>query len=334
MFCTPLRHFEPSYYGASEPYYPYAYARAPPRQSCQHHSDAFLPSPSYAPPYTSRAQAVEQARARAVEQARAREAAIAAQAAEREAAAYHELLAHRREQARREAARQEYLREVQRGSNYDEDFLARLFGHDKRRAPRRDVSGRSGRHDQAQAMEQASTQTSVHPVETLSGPSVTAEASTSAQGSSESHSVDKGPAKPTISYEDAVAIVHKFAKQAVLIRQRLRALGKVRTAFEVQRGHFTLPASLDFDDPKSQEREQPILAYTPNNRPLQAYEESLLRLLTDLDDVPSSGLEKVKSTRKALAKDIQTELNRVDSYKTELWKGKTDEAQDKVSSSS
>lgn len=82
-----------------------------------------------------------------------------------------------------------------------------------------------------------------------------------------------------------------------------------------------LSNSLDFDIPKSRESGQPTLAYTSNNRPLQAYEESLLRLLTDLDDIPSGGYTKVKKERKALARDIQSELDRVDSYKVQMWQG-------------
>jgi len=45
-------------------------------------------------------------------------------------------------------------------------------------------------------------------------------------------------------------------------------------------------------------------------------------LLTDLDDIPSGGLNKVKKERKTLARTIQGELDRVDAYKMQQWQGR------------
>lgn len=144
-----------------------------------------------------------------------------------------------------------------------------------------------------------------------------------------------------LTYEEAVQVVQKLAKQRIEVRQRLRALNNIRETFRQQRASFEQPQQyvkdllvmqqtcrlilnlddrLDFNEEKSQIANAPVLAFTPRNRPVQAYEEGLLKLLTDLDDVPSAGVKEIKDARKALAKDIQEELSRVDAGKLASWK--------------
>lgn len=79
------------------------------------------------------------------------------------------------------------------------------------------------------------------------------------------------------------------------------------------------PHRLDIDVAKSLESDAPILQYTSRNLPFRQYEESLVRLLTSLDEISSLGSEVVKSERKNLVLEIEDELSRLDSHKIQLW---------------
>ena len=143
--------------------------------------------------------------------------------------------------------------------------------------------------------------------------------------------------QPKMSYMAAVTLVQSLAKEQISIRQRLRDLHRISSEFSTLKDSFVFPesyvfssscfsyhpdislSSLVFDLEKST-KDSPVLAYTSQNLPLRAQEESLTRLLTKLDAVPSNGSERVKGERKNLAKRIQAELDRLDALKMEQWK--------------
>lgn len=63
----------------------------------------------------------------------------------------------------------------------------------------------------------------------------------------------------------------------------------------------------------------PPLAFAPANRSIKEYDETLLRLLTQVDAVDSNGSDNVKRNRKEIAVAIQVELDRIDSIKNKIW---------------
>lgn len=63
----------------------------------------------------------------------------------------------------------------------------------------------------------------------------------------------------------------------------------------------------------------PPLAFNSINRPLKEYEESLLRILTQVDEIESHDSDNIKKQRKELAVALQIELDRVDGIKNAHW---------------
>lgn len=69
--------------------------------------------------------------------------------------------------------------------------------------------------------------------------------------------------------------------------------------------------------------EQPFsgkLAYTSTNYGLHAYMESLLKLLMQLDGVESWGDANVRKRRRAVVKEIEGEVSRVDAWWKNAWR--------------
>lgn len=63
----------------------------------------------------------------------------------------------------------------------------------------------------------------------------------------------------------------------------------------------------------------PQLAFNSLNRPIKEYEETLLKFLTELDEIESHNSDHVKKNRKNLAVALQGELDRVDELKSKIW---------------
>jgi hypothetical protein len=62
------------------------------------------------------------------------------------------------------------------------------------------------------------------------------------------------------------------------------------------------------------------LAYTSTNYSLHAYMESLLKLLMQLDGVESWGDANVRKRRRAVVKEIEGEVSRVDAWWKNAWR--------------
>ncbi|CAD6579551.1 MAG: hypothetical protein CYPHOPRED_000908 [Cyphobasidiales sp. Tagirdzhanova-0007] len=124
--------------------------------------------------------------------------------------------------------------------------------------------------------------------------------------------------RPAMTYTAAVCIIQKLAKKQLSIRRQLRSVHALRLRFGELRKVFAEPDALIFDAEKSTSL-SPVLAYSPANRPLLAYEESLSRLLIDLDAIVSGGSERVRADRKALAVAIEAELSRLEALRLQAW---------------
>ncbi|KDN45671.1 hypothetical protein RSAG8_04755, partial [Rhizoctonia solani AG-8 WAC10335] len=91
------------------------------------------------------------------------------------------------------------------------------------------------------------------------------------------------------------------------------AVQSILFSLATRQSDFTFPTQLDFVPGTSK------LAYTPNNAPLHGYEHALTGLLTQLDAVESCGDDGVRKARKEAVKTIETELERLDGMKAEMW---------------
>ncbi|THG98844.1 hypothetical protein EW026_g3399, partial [Hermanssonia centrifuga] len=133
-------------------------------------------------------------------------------------------------------------------------------------------------------------------------------------------------------------------------RLALRTISELNNTFESLKATFSLPCTLEyqvtvaqgptnsvisvptdgFREPSNSEDimqididslpKIPKLAYTPTNTPVHMYEEQLSRILTRLDDVQSGGDKEVRRKRRELARKVETEAERIEWVKMEVWK--------------
>ena len=115
----------------------------------------------------------------------------------------------------------------------------------------------------------------------------------------------------------------------------------IKSKFTSLRDGFTLPSVLDFEeDPhtytyaqsRSQlidnndnkeievEEPRPKLAYSTRNAPVHGFEDSLVKLLQELDTIESGGDARVRDARRALVKGIEVELKKIDEGVRMAWK--------------
>ena len=270
---------------------------------------------------------------RELEEAHARrqaqeEAYLAAQRQQAARARAEEEYRQRVEQQRQRRHAEEKQRRRHLQSAYNDDLASQLFGH--LFAPPMKHKAEKRAHERTPSPE--------HRAERQPSPAPTAESTTSAAKAMEQPSTEQEEStKAKMDYDTALRIVQSRGKQALLIRRRLRTLRNIQERFDSLKGVFVDPArlvfaasteykrdvdvsamfSLDFNAEKS--HTAPVLAFTPLNRPLQAYEEALTRLLVELDDVPSQGSTTVKTERKQLVRTIEAELARLDALKVDIW---------------
>lgn len=114
------------------------------------------------------------------------------------------------------------------------------------------------------------------------------------------------------------ALEEEYNENAIL--DSLKSLDSIRKKFEILRSNFVEPETLIFEESQdSTSTSMPSLAFNSINRPIKEYDETLLRVLTELDQVESHGSDNVKKQRKQLAVAIQAELDRVDAIKNAHW---------------
>jgi hypothetical protein len=117
----------------------------------------------------------------------------------------------------------------------------------------------------------------------------------------------------------------------------LAAISALQAQFKKLCEEFKMPQSLDFqyegkvslpivsEESKEGEVAKPTptvsakLGYTPNNAPLHGHIEQLNRLLIALDGVESLGDPTVRSKRKEVVKEIESEVERVEGLWRAAW---------------
>lgn len=249
-------------------------------------------------------------------------------AAHRQRARAEEEHRQRIEQQRHRRHAEEKQRRRDLHSAYNDDLASQLFGHLFPSAMNRRAEPKT--HERTPSPE--------HRGERQPSPVPVAESTALAATAMEQAVTEQEePTKVKMDYDTALRIVQSRGKQALLIRRRLRTLKNIQERFDSLKSVFVDPArlvfaastafkrnadvsamySLDFNAEKS--HNAPVLAFTPLNRPLQAYEEALTRLLVELDDVPSQGSTTVKTERKQPVRTIGAELARLDALKIDIW---------------
>ena len=96
----------------------------------------------------------------------------------------------------------------------------------------------------------------------------------------------------------------------------LAQLAAIDTSFRSLQSTFTFPDSVDFVQSSSATTSDELaLAYTPNNRPIFAFEDSAIRFLTQLDAVDSAGDAEVRAVRKESVNRIESALKALETRK-------------------
>lgn len=136
--------------------------------------------------------------------------------------------------------------------------------------------------------------------------------------SSPASSRSGSPTPNSAELEQAASTIQRFYRARALRAPALASLSTLTTTFSHLRDSYIPPLLLDVDTASS--AEAPKLLYTANNAPFHQYEDSLIRLLTQVDGVATNGDEKVKKARKTLVREIEAELAALDERKSEEWK--------------
>ena len=105
------------------------------------------------------------------------------------------------------------------------------------------------------------------------------------------------PRNTTSSASDSTSATAKPVRSPVSPLTTIRA---VRNQLSTLESTFKFPAVLDFD--------QSVLAVSPNNAPLRAYETALNGLLEQLDAIVSDGDEEVRNTRREVVREVEKAL--------------------------
>ena len=123
---------------------------------------------------------------------------------------------------------------------------------------------------------------------------------------------------PVMTFEKAIFIAQTGLKRRLSAERHVSAVRDLKQKFDETKATFTAPSSLVFDHDKSSSS-APVLAYSSDNKAFRAYEESLTKLLVELDKVETEGSQAVRAERKALAVAIEEELTRLDDIKANAW---------------
>lgn len=121
--------------------------------------------------------------------------------------------------------------------------------------------------------------------------------------------------------DEAARVIQK----QVRLHLRLKHLKGLQAKFHDLRKEFAQPSLLElqFSDPPTSDSALDLpskLAFNcPINKPLQMYEEALLKLQIKLDGIVSGGEHKIKMFRKEVVKEVESELERLDRVKIEAW---------------
>lgn len=154
----------------------------------------------------------------------------------------------------------------------------------------------------------------------------------------------------TPEQNDAAAKIQAAYRSHAARISALEQIDSIRARLEELRSNFTFPADLDFEEdpasylasyplgrepakPVSQTEEdamdveddsteppRPKLAYTARNAPVHGHEDALLKLLQALDTIESGGDHSVRENRRAVVREVEDELRKVDENVRLRWK--------------
>ncbi|KAG8929287.1 hypothetical protein FRC02_005775 [Tulasnella sp. 418] len=125
--------------------------------------------------------------------------------------------------------------------------------------------------------------------------------------------------------ERAASIIQAAWRRTLNRRMAIKDIGGIRSRFQSLQTIFKFPDHVDFD-PAFEDKA--ALLYTTNNSPIHRYENDLIKFLTALDAIESSGSSLVRNERKALVDSIEMELRDLDQKKGQAWmKQKSAQAQ-------
>jgi hypothetical protein len=150
------------------------------------------------------------------------------------------------------------------------------------------------------------------------------------------------PAKPTYTAEHATAAskIQDAYRAHAARRHALSELSNISNSFSSLQAGFHPPEHLDYivegatvDVPTTsvplstasegsrndETSSRPKLAYTSKNAPLHAYEDALGKLLSKIDAVESGGDADVRAARKALARAVEADAERVEAWRSRVW---------------
>ncbi|BGP22473.1 apoptosis regulator [Rhodotorula toruloides] len=104
--------------------------------------------------------------------------------------------------------------------------------------------------------------------------------------------------------------------------QHLQQLDGIKRRFEELSSKFSppLPPSLTFQPSASSNA--PKLEYTSTNAPVHGYEDALTKLLMELDGVESGGDLEVRTRRKELVRNVESEAQRVEKWRRECFEAR------------
>ncbi|KAK0504627.1 hypothetical protein EDD18DRAFT_1098156 [Armillaria luteobubalina] len=317
MFASPFYRSSPY----SSNYYPYG-------------QPAYCPFGHYPSPYASRV--AEQQRHNARVQAIERERELQQQ----------RLLAH----CRNERARQ-YMADTYDTDTADDDGDAYDYGFSRYLTPyearEQATSIPTGTSKRTIPIRSPSPPKAPHPEPVSTPPSADIAEHPSSPRSS--HSESPAPPSPTPPQrqpspspnEQPLEESSSASNEAELIQKSLDTIQTIQKKFEEVKTTFSWPTHIDFErdgevmsvptDGSSEPRLTiPKLAYTNRNTPLHAYNESLNRLLVQLDAVESWGELDVRERRKHVVSMVEAEAAKVERGWKAVWEGKSVNAEEEA----
>ena len=102
--------------------------------------------------------------------------------------------------------------------------------------------------------------------------------------------------------EEAATVIQTHYRAHLLRRKALSSLATLRSNFSSLQSGFVFLSQPAFSDKSTESK--PILLYNSINAPIHAYEDSLVKLLSKIDEVESGGDDAIRKARKELAKYI------------------------------
>ncbi|KAI0791001.1 hypothetical protein C8Q75DRAFT_732618 [Abortiporus biennis] len=149
----------------------------------------------------------------------------------------------------------------------------------------------------------------------------------------------QAPPPPQATPEEtaAAARIQTFYRKHMPHHRVMKTLSDLATQYESLSSAFKLPEKVEYnvdgthtivdtaslDLPPVTEEEipsVPSLTYSAMNVPVHQYDESLNQLLTKLDAVESGGDREIREKRRALARQVEKEAERVERWKVAVWK--------------